>query len=91
MGMLPHIFPAADEPSPTGIEPPRAFPLLKFTSGALRKNLKKGKGLSAKSVTHVNSDWKDRFAGICFRKSSGSLVQIYFSFMAETLENHNTS
>ena len=54
-------------------------------------NLSNGKDLTANSVTQLNSAYKDLFAGICFSESLGASVQICFSFMDETLKNHNTS
>ena len=46
-------------------------------------------GLSEEPMTHVNITYKDLFAGIRLVESVGSSLQMYFSFMAKTLENHN--
>ena len=54
-------------------------------------NLSNGKDLTANSVTQLNSAYKDLFAGIHFSGKLGSSVQIYFSFMTDTFENHNKS
>ena len=48
-------------------------------------------GLKCKAVTQLNSAWKDLFVGIYFCGSLGASVQVCFSFMAKTLENHNKS
>ena len=45
----------------------------------------KGKGLTVKLLTHMNSAWKDLFAEVYFRESLGASMQIYFSFMAKTI------
>ena len=47
------------------------------------------------AMTRVKSAWEDLLTRICFRGSSGSRMQMCFSFMAfnlaENLENHNKS
>ena len=57
----------------------------------LAQQLEQVQGLSAKSVTQLNSTYKDLLAAIRFHESLGSLVQMCFSFMAKTLENHSKS
>ena len=54
----------------------------------LVQELGEREGPNYESCDSGNSTYKDLFAGIRFSEKLGSSVQIYFSFMAETLENH---
>ena len=73
-------FPSATVDCLDGNRRAPARPLLQPASGTSRKNSKKGKGLSAKIVTHVNSAWRDLFGGICFSWKCRAFYANVFSF-----------
>ena len=81
--------PLAWPPSALTGEQPRLLCSIRMKDIVLK--LEEREGVFCRVVTHVNSGWKDYFAEIYFHGSSGSSVQVCFSFMAKTLENHNKS